>query len=294
MRTVYLPAANADALMLKLESVQAQLNEQQQFANERISALLEDRRIREQDYEAHIANYAHQIEQLTAKLGHAEEALRQTTKDYIVAKKEKQEAESQLAEETEKVNYEKQNLSRKLEQMKENNKKIRESEQKDGETKMEECVANFRQQIHQKENEIANLKQTLSQSDSYHVQRQQELEGKVQKVNKRCAELEHRRALDLEGFTNDVSMLRKQLAAVNRRLHQMRILDRLEDEDKLEELLGYLERRAPDVRQISDDRSEVSNSSQTAEDLRKIRQALNSLDDKIRAKKKESTRYKCS
>ena len=48
LRTVYLPAANADALQLKVESLQAQLAEQKQLASERIAALMQDRTLREQ------------------------------------------------------------------------------------------------------------------------------------------------------------------------------------------------------------------------------------------------------
>jgi len=46
MRTVFLPAANTESLILKIESLQAQLNEQRKFSNERIAALLEVRRCR--------------------------------------------------------------------------------------------------------------------------------------------------------------------------------------------------------------------------------------------------------
>ena len=41
-------------------------------------------------------------------------------------------------------------------------------------------------------------------------------------------QLEVRRALDAEGWLNDVTILRKQLAAVDRKLHQMRLMDRLQ------------------------------------------------------------------
>ena len=40
--------------------------------------------------------------------------------------------------------------------------------------------------------------------------------------------LEIRRALDAEGWLSDVTILRKQLAAVDRKLHQMRLMDRLQ------------------------------------------------------------------
>ncbi len=41
-------------------------------------------------------------------------------------------------------------------------------------------------------------------------------------------QLEMRRALDAEGWLSDVTILRKQLAAVDRKLHQMRLMDRLQ------------------------------------------------------------------
>lgn len=41
-------------------------------------------------------------------------------------------------------------------------------------------------------------------------------------------QLEIRRALDAEGWLSDVTILRKQLAAVDRKLHQMRLADRLQ------------------------------------------------------------------
>jgi hypothetical protein len=45
--------ASVDALMLKLESLQAQMEEGRQLSSERITALLEDRRIREGEEAVH-------------------------------------------------------------------------------------------------------------------------------------------------------------------------------------------------------------------------------------------------
>ncbi len=57
---------------------------QKQFASERIAALLEDRRIRSQDEEAHRAVYQQKIDELTQRLKQTELALQRTTKDYIL------------------------------------------------------------------------------------------------------------------------------------------------------------------------------------------------------------------
>ena len=57
---------------------------QKQLASERIAALLEDRKIREGEEEAHRAAMNQQLEVLAQKLKKTEETLRTTTKDYIL------------------------------------------------------------------------------------------------------------------------------------------------------------------------------------------------------------------
>lgn len=47
-RSMYLPPVNADALNLKIESLQAQLAEQRQLATEQVEALRQDRQLRQQ------------------------------------------------------------------------------------------------------------------------------------------------------------------------------------------------------------------------------------------------------
>lgn len=46
--------------------------------------MLEDRRVRSQDEEAHRAAYEHSIDELTQRLKKTELALQRTTKDYIL------------------------------------------------------------------------------------------------------------------------------------------------------------------------------------------------------------------
>ena len=69
MRTVYLPTANTESLILKVESLQAQLQEQKKFTNERVAALLEDRRIREADEELRRKMTDRRHEELVEKEG---------------------------------------------------------------------------------------------------------------------------------------------------------------------------------------------------------------------------------
>jgi coiled-coil domain-containing protein 77 len=53
-----------------------------------------------------------------------------------------------------------------------------------------------------------------------------ELEARCTKLKEANRSLEMRRQLDVDGWTADVTLLRKQLAAVDRKLLQMRLIDR--------------------------------------------------------------------
>jgi hypothetical protein len=75
-----------------------------------------------------------------------------------------------------------------------------------------------------------------------------DLESKLSRAKEGWRQAEHRRALDSEGFTNDVSLLRKQLAAVDRKLHGMRLKSRLEDDERLEGLLKKVAGKGPPLR----------------------------------------------
>jgi|AntAceMinimDraft_5_1070358.scaffolds.fasta_scaffold18244_2 coiled-coil domain-containing protein 77 len=98
MRTVFLPAANTESLILKIESLQAQLNEQRKFSNERIAALLEDRRIRDADESVQREGGEKKAAALGDRLHRTEDLLQKATKDYILQRREAQTAHTQLHE----------------------------------------------------------------------------------------------------------------------------------------------------------------------------------------------------
>ncbi len=53
-----------------------------------------------------------------------------------------------------------------------------------------------------------------------------DLEGRVSKLTEQNRQLETRRHMDMEGFTADITNLRKMLAATDRKLHEMRLVQR--------------------------------------------------------------------
>lgn len=109
---------------------------------------------------------------------------------------------------------------------------------------LEKCTSQLSKSLKKREIEYSQLESMHMAVKAELEQRVQELESKVSRGKEKVKQAEHRRAMDAEGFTNDVSLLRKQLAAVDRKLHQMRLQSRLEDDERLHGLLQKLERKS--------------------------------------------------
>ena len=69
---------------------------QKQFYEERLTALVTDRRVRLEEEDAHRAYLLAQLEEASTQLRQKEELLRQSTRDYIIEKRERQEVERKL------------------------------------------------------------------------------------------------------------------------------------------------------------------------------------------------------
>lgn len=68
LRSVVYPSDSLETLALRVQQLQQELAEQKQFADERVSALLEDRRIREMDHTAQLAALQATNDDLMARL----------------------------------------------------------------------------------------------------------------------------------------------------------------------------------------------------------------------------------
>ncbi|KIZ06949.1 Coiled-coil domain-containing protein 77 [Monoraphidium neglectum] len=247
MRTVFLPTANADALLLKIESLQAQLNEQRALSEERVEALLVDRKVRQQEEERHRANFLVQIEALSTKVTQLEDTLRQTTKDYIEARRARQDAEARAAAAEAQMHREVD--AARADSVRE--RRAAKQEARDAaavaEARMREYVDRFREQVRAREEELTNLASLHASTKAAADKRIADLEARASRLQDSNRQLEQRRQLEVDGWGADVTLLRKQLAAVDRKLTQMRLIDRLEDDERLDTLLDQLQKKAPSV-----------------------------------------------
>ena len=85
-RTVFLPAQNVETLKLEVTSLKGQLRDQRKFSEERVAALLEDRRIRDADEVMQKEQYEKKASELRNRLARTEDLLQKATKDFILAK----------------------------------------------------------------------------------------------------------------------------------------------------------------------------------------------------------------
>ena len=277
-RTVFLPSQNVETLTLTVKSLKGQLVDQKKFSDERIAALLEDRRIRDADEAIQKQEYERKAGELRNRLARTEDLLQKATKDFIVARTSPyivQEQQALLELELTKLSGERREMQTTIEAAKEDATSIAKQE-------ADTYVNQFKSQM-QRRSAIA----------TQYEKRIKDLEKETKKAKKNYHDLEKRRAMDLEGFTSDVTTLRKLLSAVDRRLHQTRLAQRLDDDERLDALLEQLENRAPDP--VGDSVSKKQkhfkkgpsgyvgpmDSNGVAYDVRQIRSALGSVEDRL-------------
>lgn len=107
-----------------------------------------------------------------------------------------------------------------------------------------------------------------------------ELEERASKLVSKNKQLETRRLLDKEGFVNEIALLRKKLEVIDRRLHQMRLVERLGEDDRLDRMLQNLENKMPELAP-EHNYLKTCNVSDVTSELSKIQETLFTIEHKI-------------
>ena len=90
-----------ETLLLTVEALQAQMEDNTRVSKEREAALLEDRRVREEEYRAETTRDTERLQDLTDKLHHTQDLLYDSTRDYLELKYDHRSTERGWAEEKE-------------------------------------------------------------------------------------------------------------------------------------------------------------------------------------------------
>uniref|UniRef100_K3X1V5 Coiled-coil domain-containing protein 77 n=1 Tax=Globisporangium ultimum (strain ATCC 200006 / CBS 805.95 / DAOM BR144) TaxID=431595 RepID=K3X1V5_GLOUD len=211
LRTVYLPNEQAAALAKTVESLQKQLVAHQQLSEERIQALLDEFA----NEKAKLAQEKQQIEDkaqlFERQLEKSQRLLHQTTKDYLVLRHQSQEAERLAHEELHRIQEKCDTLNAEqkevIEQAVVETQALRRSIQEEGNV----CAQEFRNQAQSRERDLHILKEQYAAVQEACTRRIQDLQARLTKLRSRYRSLDKRRAMEMEGFTRDITALKRHL-----------------------------------------------------------------------------------
>ncbi|XP_066283510.1 coiled-coil domain-containing protein 77-like [Branchiostoma lanceolatum] len=228
-----------ETLALHVEALQAQLEEQTKLAREQAEALLQDRQVRIEEQDAQRQRDADRIKGLTDRLQKTQDLLFTSTKDFLELKYEGRSDERRWM-------AEKDRLLRELDMAKDQlnisrEKTILEVSEDGGEvtwqareqhrievetlkqsvSQAQRLAEMYREQVIELEDQLSKIREEGDVSKEIFQDRTTKMSKRVQLMNQRYEALERRRAMEVEGFKNDIKMLRGRLKDVEKQLYRV-------------------------------------------------------------------------
>ncbi|KAH9494548.1 Coiled-coil domain-containing protein 77 [Bulinus truncatus] len=225
-------AQENEMLTLQIESLQAQLAEQTKLAKEQTEALLEDRRVKDEEYETRRQRDEEKIKTLTEKLHKTQDLLYDSTKDFLELRFEGRAIERAWMAEKDRLLREmdviKQQATASFRENAVNTsftqQKIDPEEVKSLEFQLlqsQKLADNYREQVIQLEDELSRLREEGDVTREVFQDRSEKMTSRLQLMNSRYQDLERRRNLEVEGFRNDIKNLRLRLKDVEKQLYKV-------------------------------------------------------------------------
>ncbi|XP_078678168.1 coiled-coil domain-containing protein 77-like [Branchiostoma floridae x Branchiostoma belcheri] len=228
-----------ETLALHVEALQAQLEEQTRLAREQAEALLQDRQVRIEEQDAQRQRDTDRIKGMTDRLQKTQDLLYSSTKDYLELKYEGRSDERRWMAEKDRLLREldmakdQLNISREktiLEVSEEGGEvswQAREQHRIEVETlkqsvsQAQRLAEMYREQVIQLEDQLSKIREEGDVSKEIFQDRTTKMSKRVQLMNQRYEALERRRAMEVEGFKNDIKMLRGRLKDVEKQLYRV-------------------------------------------------------------------------
>ncbi|XP_052059485.1 coiled-coil domain-containing protein 77-like [Mytilus californianus] len=221
-----------EVLVLQVEALQAQLQEQTKVAKEQVEALMEDRRVKEEELETRRQRDEAKIHTLTEKLHKTQDLLYESTKDFLELRYQGRANERQWM-------AEKDRLLRELDSAKDKgngqdsllNMSVatearahyaEEVKTLDYQLQQAQKLAEmYREQVIQLEDELSRIREEGDVTREIFKGRSDKMTTRLTMMNQRYQDLERRRNLEVEGFKNDIKNLRSRLKDVERQLYKV-------------------------------------------------------------------------
>ncbi|XP_012946960.1 coiled-coil domain-containing protein 77 [Aplysia californica] len=227
-------AHDNEALTLQVESLQAQLSEQAKLAKEQTEALLEDRRVKEEEFETRRQRDEEKLRTLTEKLHKTQDLLYDSTKDFLelrfegrtmerawMAEKDRLLREMDVVKQQANVSMRESvmNISLNTQSGKVDPEEIKSLEFQV--TQSQKLADNYREQVIQLEDELSRIREEGDVTREVFQDRSEKMTSRLKLMNARYQDLERRRNLEVEGFKNDIKNLRGRLKDVEKQLYKV-------------------------------------------------------------------------
>ncbi|XP_059833690.1 coiled-coil domain-containing protein 77 isoform X1 [Hypanus sabinus] len=224
-------------LLLQVEALQSQLQEQTQLAKEQIDALMEDRRIRVEEAQVQHERDKEKIRTLAEKLQKTQNLLYESTRDYLQLKFEGRDIEKVWMAEKDHLLQELDRYSRQRNRCCENETQLLQESPMEREIQrvQSEEIKSLEQQLNQAhrladmyreqcvtlEDNLARIQEEGDIGQQLFKERSDKTVKRLQLMTQRYEALEKRRAMEVEGFKNDIKLLRQRLKDVEKQLFKV-------------------------------------------------------------------------
>lgn len=212
VRTILFPNETTNtSLNDENDYLRKQLTEMKTMYESQILRMEEDRRLREEEMRLRDVNFREKIEDLIKKNQKLERLNYELTKDHMQLKYDSSTNEKKLYEELEMAKLQNEALSVSLKELMNRTNVDKELSKNDYERKTKEITHVMRSQVKNHEENINIIKEQYKQIQKIYTSRVKELESKLKSLNDKYKTLETRRANEIEGYINEINMMRKRL-----------------------------------------------------------------------------------
>lgn len=232
----------ATQLALQVEALQAQLEEQVRWSKENIDALLEDRRIRQEEYDALRERDEDKLKTLAEKLHKTQDLLYMSTQDFLQLRYQGRDNERKWMAEKDQLLREldlyrdRLDAAERMDHTEEravllnvSNNALESTQRYKKEVKrLQEELDNahkladvYREQVINMEDEVAKIQEKEDIKQDVFHEKTGKMAQRLEIMKARYEELEKRRNLEVEGFQNDIRILRKRLKDMEKQLYKV-------------------------------------------------------------------------
>ncbi|ETV92609.1 hypothetical protein H310_13064 [Aphanomyces invadans] len=211
IRTVYLPSEQADSLLLRVQHLTKELETHQTLSNNRIQGLLNDLEMVTVESKRQCEAHNQELKSTQTDFTKMQRLLNKATKDYLVARHDALAAQQNAEEEMAHLHTLLQEAKAEKEAVKHQaiaeTQAIRETIRAEGNL----CAEEFRKQAVSRERDIHILKEQYAAVQESYSARISNLQARLTKLRSRYKALESRRNLDMEGFSRDITTLKRHI-----------------------------------------------------------------------------------